>query len=452
MTHVNYIVAIDLGTSHLVGMVGRKNAKGTLSILAKEIEDPASSIRRGCVYNVRETAQRIHRLVLKLQNKISSQLPGFQIEKVYIGVGGQSLRTINHSEVRALNTAEVVTEEDIKALDEQCLSYNPDMLDVLGISSPVYFLDDKFAANPVGIPCKRIEARYELIVGRSSIRKFIVSSLVQAKIDLAGILVSPLSLADAMLSRNEKDLGCILINLGAGVTSVVVYKNGNLIDLSVIPLGGDLITKDLMTLRLVKSEAERLKVTYGSALMDKNKEGTIPLASADGLGIREIEHNEINMIVEARAKEIVENVYARVEDTREIDALGAGIVLAGGASALKNLPELIQERFKQEVRYSTIRKEWMEGGGEMLGDPNYMTAISLLLKGTENCVLYNTPEVPVVDIKKEKIKEEEEEEEEEEEDVVEKKFPKSSKRKTDSKVPNLFNKINEKLGKLFDED
>lgn len=441
MTHANYIVAIDLGTSHLVGVVGQKNANGTLSVLAHEIEDPASSIRRGCVYNVKETAQKIHRLVLKLQNKMSSRLPGFLIEKVYIGVGGQSLRSIDHSEVRTLNTDEVVTEEDIKALDDQCQSYDPDLLDVLGISSPVYFLDDKFAANPVGIPCKRIEARYKLIVGRPSIRKFIINSLEHAKIDLAGILVSPLSLADAMLSRNEKDLGCILVNFGAGVTSVVVYKNGNLIDLSVVPLGGDLITKDLMTLHLVKSEAERLKITYGSAMMDKNKEGTISLASTDGVGMREIEHNEINMIVEARAKEIVENVYARVEDTGETDALGAGIILAGGASALKNLPELIQERFKQETRYSTIRREWIEDGEEMLGDPNYMTAISLLLKGTENCALYNVPKTPVVEI-------DEEDDDEEDDEVIVIKPKKTKKRKDASKGPNLFDRIKG----LFDED
>ena len=443
MTHANYIVAIDLGTSHLVGMVGQKNADGTLSILAEEIEDPASSIRRGCVYNVKETAQRIHRLILKLQNKISNRLPGFLIEKVYIGVGGQSLRSIDHTEVRTLNTDEVVTDEDIRILDEQCRAYNPELLDVLGISSPVYFLDDKLAANPVGIPCRRIEARYKLIVGRPSIRKFIVSSLEHAKVELAGIIVSPLSLADAMLSRNEKDLGCTLINFGAGVTSVVVYKNGNLIDLSIVPLGGDLITKDLMTLHLVKSEAERLKVTYGSALMDKNKEGTIPLSSADGAGMREIEYNEINMIVEARAKEIVENVYARVAETGELDALGAGIIISGGASALKNLSELVQERFKLEVRYSTIRREWLDNGEEMLGDPDYMTGISLLIKGTENCALYNVPKTPVVE-----VDDEDDDDEEEEEEVIIVKPKKVKKKKDSSKGPNLFDRIKG----LFDED
>ncbi|MDR2921684.1 MAG: cell division protein FtsA [Tannerella sp.] len=438
MTHTDYIVAIDLGTSHLVGMVGQKNSSGTISILAWEVEDSASCIRRGCVYNVEETAQRIHRLVLKLQNKLSSKLPGFRIEKVYIGVGGQSLRSMDHSEVRTLSADEVVTEDDIHALDEQCQAYRPDMLDVLGISSPVYYLDDKYAQNPVGIPCKRIEARFKLMVGRPSIRKFIVSSLERAKISLAGIIVSPLSLADVVLSQNEKDLGCALINFGAGVTSVVVYKGGNLIHLSVIPFGGKLITKDLMNLHLVEAEAERLKITYGSALLDKNKEGMISLGATDGAGMREIEQSEINMIVEARAKEIVENVYARVEATNEIDSLGAGIILTGGASALKNLQELVEDRFKQSVRNSTIRKKWLENGDEMLGNPDYMTVISLLIKGTENCASYIVPKAVVV----------EEEDEEDVKEEVKPEKPKKTKSDTNTKMPNLFNK----LKGLFDED
>lgn len=438
MTHADYIVAIDLGSSHLVGMVGQRNPSGTVSILAWEIEDSASCIRRGCVYNVEETAQRIHRLILKLQNKLSSKLPGFRIEKIYIGVGGQSLRSIDHSEVRTLSTDEVVTEDDIKKLDQQCQSYHPDMLDVLGISSPVYFLDDKYAVNPVGIPCKRIEARFKLIVGRPSIRKFIVNSIERAKVSLAGIIVSPLSLADAVLSQDEKELGCAFIDFGAGVTSVVVYKSGNLIHLSVIPLGGKLITKDLMDLHLIESEAERLKITYGSALPDKNKDGLISLGAMDGAGMREIEQNEINMIVEARAKEIVENVYARVEATDDSDALGAGILVTGGASSLKHLRELLQERFMKEVRYSTIRKKWIENGDEMLGNPDYMTAISLLIKGTENCASYVVPKEPVAG----------DADEEDEEEEVRTEKQRKTKPSRDSKMPNLFSK----LKGLFDED
>ena len=385
MAHENYIVAIDLGTSHLVGMVGMKSAQGTLSILAEEVEPSASCIRRGYVYNVEDTAHRINRLIMKLQNKLSSDLDGLRIEKVYIGIGSQSLRSYKHVEVKIINTDSVVSEEDINKLAEQCRAFKPDMLDVLGISSPIYYVDGALVENPVGIPCKRIEAHYKLIVGKPAIRNNITNSIKRTKIKLAGIIVSPLALADTIFSRNEKELGCALIDFGAGVTSVVVYKQKELVHLSVIPLGGNLITRDLTSLRLVESEAEQLKITYGSAVLGKNKENADSIEAREGIGL-----HEINTVVEARAREIVENVYAQIKSTGEMDALKT-IVLAGGASALKNLQDLVRERFKKEVCFSTIGKEWMEENDTRIGNPRYMTAISLLIKGTESCVYVPPP-------------------------------------------------------------
>jgi len=398
MAHTNYIVAIDIGTSCLVGMVGVKNAQGTLYILADEVEDSASCIQRGCIFNVTDTAHRIHRLLLKLQNKLSSKLPDFRIDKVYIGVGGQSLHSIEHFEVDTINTNAVVTSEDIKKLDEQCKAYKPEKFDVLGIPPPTYYVDGKITDNPVGIPCKRIEAHYKLIVGQSSIRNYIKNCFdLITDIKPAGIIVSPLSLADAMLSRDDKELGCVLIDFGAGTTSVVVYKRNKLVHLCVIPLGGDLITKDLTSLPFVESDAERLKTKYGSALMNKDKESPV-FDAKDGIGIR-----EFNTVVEARAQEIVENVCAQVKLSK-VDSLGAGVFLAGRASALNNLQELVQEKLKQEVRYSTIRKECMENEDERMGNPLYMTAISLLIKGTENCVYYVAPPITEPPVGDEPIK------------------------------------------------
>ena len=357
----DYIVAIYLGTSHLVGMVGKKNSRGALSIVAEEVKESSGCIRRGRIHNVAETAARIKRLVLELQNK----LPNLRIEKVYIGIGGQSLRSIDHSEVRTIRADAFVSEEDIQLLNEQCKSYRPEMSDVLAIAPPVYYLDDKRTSNPVGVSCRRIEARYKLVVGQPIIRKSIINSIEQqAGITVAGIIVSPLALAEAILTRNEKELGCAVIDFGAGVTSIVVYKNGYLAYLGVIPLGSDLITRDLTSLRLVESEAERLKITYGNAKPNENQEGSISLDTVDGIGTRKINLSEIDMVVEARAKEIVQNVYARIEENKLTNALGAGIVL----------------------RYSAIRKGLVDDASDKVSDPRYMSALSLLLQGTESCV------------------------------------------------------------------
>ena len=388
MAYTDFIAAIDLGTSHMVGMVGTKNATGALSIIAYEVENSGTCIRRGCVYNVKETASKIRRLILKLENKLG----GAKIGQVYVGLGGQSLRSIEHTVCKVLGTEGVVT-EIIDSLYQECKDYRPDMLTVLDVVSPSYFLDDKPESNPVGVPCSRIEARYKLIVGRPSLKLNIINSISeQAKIEIAGILVSPLALGDVVLSDNEKDLGCALIGFGAGVTTITVYKGGKLASLSVVPFGGNLITKDITNLRVVESEAERLKITYGSAKADRDNDMTIQVSLADGMGLREIKLAELNGVIESRMDEILENVYARLEATGLMSALGAGIVITGGGAALKNLPAVMSERLKMEIRYSAVRKGIVASGDLVVAsNPEYAVAVGLLAKGTKNCALYIPP-------------------------------------------------------------
>ncbi|MCC8200167.1 MAG: cell division protein FtsA [Tannerellaceae bacterium] len=441
MAYTDFIAAIDLGTSHLVGMVGVKSESGALSIIAHEVENSATCIRRGCVYNVEETANKIKRLILKLENK----LQGAKIGKVYVGIGGQSLRTIDHTVPKILGVDGVVTEEVIDSLYQECASYRPDMMDVLSITSPAYYLDGKHEVNPVGIPCNRIEARYKLVVGRPSLRRYVINSIAErAKIEIADIIVSPLALADMVLSEDEKDLGCALIGFGAGVTSLTVYKSGQLVSLCVIPFGGNLITKDITSLNLVEAEAERIKKTYGSAIQDKDSDAAIQVSSADGMGLREVKLADLNNVVEARLQEILENVYARLEATGLMDGLGAGIIITGGASALKNLPDAIRNRLKIDVRYAAVRKNIIQRNDLVAADPEYAVAVGLLAKGTKNCAAY-IPTSPKPTPKPE-----------EEEEATKVTSPESPKKKAEKKGPGLFSRLTkniDNMGKmLFDDD
>ncbi|MCD7916547.1 MAG: cell division protein FtsA [Tannerellaceae bacterium] len=441
MAYTDFIAAIDLGTSHLVGMVGVKSESGALSIIAHEVENSATCIRRGCVYNVEETANKIKRLILKLENK----LQGAKIGKVYVGIGGQSLRTIDHTVPKILGVDGVVTEEVIDSLYQECASYRPDMMDVLSITSPAYYLDGKHEVNPVGIPCNRIEARYKLVVGRPSLRRYVTNSIAErAKIEIADIIVSPLALADMVLSEDEKDLGCALIGFGAGVTSLTVYKSGQLVSLCVIPFGGNMITKDITSLNLVEAEAERIKKTYGSAIQDKDSDAAIQVSSADGMGLREVKLADLNNVVEARLQEILENVYARLEATGLMDGLGAGIIITGGASALKNLPDAIQNRLKIDVRYAAVRKNIIQRNDLVAADPEYAVAVGLLAKGTKNCAAY-IPPPPKPTPKPE-----------EEEEATKVTPPEPPKKKAEKKGPSLFSRLTkniDNMGKmLFDDD
>ena len=384
----DYIVAIDFGTSHITGIVGEKNTDGTFSIIACETENPASCIHRGNIYNVENTAGCVNNLIKKLEKN----LKGSFIDKVYVGVGGQSLRIIEHVESKEINAGQVVSEDDILSLQEKCAKFKPDKTDVLYIVPPVYFVNERHEAEPVGVSCKELgkpnllEAKYKIVIGRPSIRMDIDKSIKdRCKKEVAGIIVSPLALADAMLNKEEKDLGCALVDFGAGVTSVAVYKNGILLQLSVIPFGGNLITRDITSLQVTEAVAENLKIENGSALPNKEDDDKTVKVWMEG-GDREISINDLNAIIEGRAKEITENVFARISEAIEIKSLGSGIVLAGCASALKGLEEMLKERCKTKIRFSAIRDGLVRGRDNMIGDPLYMQAVSLMLKGTQSCV------------------------------------------------------------------
>lgn len=445
MAYRDFIAAIDLGTSHIVGMVGTKNEVGALSIIAYEVENSGTCIRRGCVYNVKETALKIKRLIQKLENKLS----GVKIGKVYVGLGGQSIRSIEHTVCKVLGTDGVVTDEIIDSLYQECKNYRPDMLSVLDVVSPTFFLDDKPESNPVGVPCTRIEGRYKLIVGRPSLRLNTVNSIAeQAKVGIANIEVSPLALGDVVLSANEKDLGCALVDFGAGVTTVSVYKGGKLASLSVIPLGGNLITRDITHLKVVESEAERLKVAYGSAKMDANADMTIQVSMADGMGLREIKLADLNNVIEARMNEILENVYAQLEATGLMNVLGAGVVITGGGAALRNLPAVMMDRLKMEVRYSSVRKGVVVGGDVTIlaSHPEYAVAIGLLAKGTENCAIVLPDPEPVEETGKELGSEESDPSSKPSNSGKTEKGGKKGK-------PGFWDRVADKFGKtLFEED
>lgn len=444
MAYTDFIAVIDLGTAHLEGVVGMKTASGALTVIAQETEDSGTSIRRGCVFNIEETAAKIKKLVRKLENKLN----GARIAKVYVGIGGQSLHSIEHSVVRKLEDDEVVTDEIIDLLFEECRMFKPELLDVLDIVSPSYYVDDRLEPNPVGVPCKQIEARYKLIVGRPSVRRHLEISAERAQIKLAGILISPLALADVVLSDNEKKLGCGLINFGAGVTSLSVYKGGKLQSLCVIPLGGHLITKDLGKLHLVESEAERIKITYGNVISDKEDETTIQVNAVDGIGMREVRLSEVNYVIESRMKEILENVFAQLEANDLVKSLGAGIVITGGASCLRNLAEVIQKRLKLETRYASLRKGLVENSLDAVNTDNAV-AVGLLMQGSENCALVTVaPKEPTSLFGDDAVKIAPEENQSGSSKKEKEEQPVRKKRK----FSDLFNKGIDKIGTLFDED
>jgi cell division protein FtsA len=343
------------------------------------------------VFNIGETAVRLSSLVRKLE----SQLEGSRIAKVYLGTGGQSIRSIDHKVTRELEGEEEVTEEILDLLYEECRAYKPEGLDVLEIVPPAYRVDGKRTFNPVGVPCRSIEASFKLIVGRPSLRRHILHTAERAHVRVAGIMISPLVEAEVLLTENEKELGCAVVDFGGGVTSVTVFKEGRLQLLQVIPLGSRLITRDLTELNLVETEAERVKVTYGSVEVDKEDTSTVQVNGEDGSKQSDIRLLDINTIVEARAKEILENVLIRLEKPEVVKLLGTGVVITGGGANLRKVAEVIKGRLKKDVRYASLRKGMFEEGTSPYLDTCDAVATGMLMvPDVENCARRSAPAAP----------------------------------------------------------
>lgn len=368
--HKEIIVTIDIGTSKIIAAAGEKDEKGAIHILALETETTKTSVRRGRIYNVGEVSRKIASLLDRLNRRLNEK-----ILKVYVGVGGQSLMTETYSAIEETEGT-IIDEQLLQSLREKCDNYHSDLLEVLDVVSPEYFVDGKSEKKPIGVSCKKIEAQFKLILGNPAIKRNINICISNSDIEIAGYFVAPLATANVILTDLEKNLGCALVEFGAGVTYLSVYKNNLLKYLATIPIGANVITKDISSLNILEEEAEDLKITYGHALVDGKKESDYPAKII--ANNREINTEDLNDIIEARVNEIIANIKNQLEISGFANSLGSGIIIAGGGTALKNLADSIEEKTKQKVRVSRIENEVTNG---------------LLQLGTENCI--KKPEIPI---------------------------------------------------------
>lgn len=381
MERREFIVAIDLGTSKIAAVAGVKDALGFITVLAVEQEASNGCIRRGVVYNVDETAAKIKKLIAKLESKLPNK-----IAKAYVGISGQSLQSLDHSVSLHFDTETTITEDIINQLYQEAKTFQPELLDLLDAVYPRYEVDGKNEQNPSGVMGTDIAAHYKMIVARPSIKRNIVRAAEKAGLSLAGYFITSLAVGNFLLTDTEKDLGCALIDFGAGTTTLSVYKGGSLRHLVVFPFGGNSITKDICSLNIIESEAEQVKVRYGRVgAADTGDQDLAISTSGDVYGAQQIKVFDLNVVIEAREEEIIENIINQIELSEPSKNLGAGIVLTGGAVAMKGLAEKIRTKINCEVRMPSPKRIQALGTLPDVHDPAYLQAISLMALGKENC-------------------------------------------------------------------
>lgn len=386
MTQSGFIAAIDLGTHSIKGVVGRKNENNVVSIIASGEQPSSNCIRRGMVYNIEETGANVRRLITMLENSM-----GRKIGKVYVALGGQSLRSMEFTKSIELSPGEMVFEEMIEGLHELAEQFVPELARAYAVADVEYFVDGKPERKPVGVTGYRVEANFKLVTGRPNLLGNVEKSITgKAELPIAQYIVGALATAAATLSDEEKELGCALVDFGAGTTTLSVYKGGILRSMVVIPFGGKSITRDIRALNFTESDAEQLKIKYGKVM----KKQETPFLASPFSEKPDVDMSQLNRVIEMRLDEITANLKEQIKlSGYEGESLGAGLIITGGASQLENLDDYLEQKLKMSVRRATVKKTLVNNAPELVNDPAYTRVLGMLLLGDEDCE-YKEVETP----------------------------------------------------------
>ena len=337
MATTEFIAAIELGSSKVTGIAGRKNSDGSMQVLAYAKEDSSSFIRKGVIYNLNKTAQSLTSIINRLEGDLKES-----IAKVYVGISGQSLRTVRNVVSRDLKEETLISQELVDAICDENLEIPLIDMDILDVAPQEFKIDNFLPDTPVGVLGNHIEGRFLNIVARASIKNNLERCFEQAKIKIADLLIAPLVTANAVLSESERRSGCALVDFGADTTTISVYKGNILRFMTVLPLGGNCITRDITSLRIEEEEAEALKITYADATYEEEGEekATCQLEDEE----RTIQLGILNVIIGARAEELIDIVWNQIQLSGYDDKLLAGIIITGGKANLKNLDEVLRKR------------------------------------------------------------------------------------------------------------
>lgn len=440
MEQSGFIVGIDLGTSKIVGVLGRKNEQGVISVLASESIPSDSSVKYGVIYNIDETAGKIKKLISLLENKV-----GKKIGKAYVSVAGKSLRAIEHKETKLLDGTMPITFAMLDNMEQQAKLNKPDFFTNYSVVAPEYFLDGNYEEDPIDKIASTIEGHYRLVIGRPNIKTNLIKSLTdKAQIEIAGFIVGPVAVGALLLDEQDRQDGCALVDFGAGTTTVSIYKSGLLRYMSVIPFGGRTVTKDIQELGFVFDSAESYKIRYGKLGKDKNK------ASVDVAP--EVDLKELNKVIQLREDEIILNVINQIKESGYADKLDAGIVITGGASLMSGLVDHLAEKSQLPVKKAIAKRVYINNAAELLQNPVYTQALSLLLFANENCEKKEIPAPIVIEPVEAPVVEQKEEERIEEPESKKHKKPKKEKEGKQTSLFNFFEKIQNFGGTMFNDE
>lgn len=373
MENKQYIVALEIGSSKIVGVIALKeNPQGNISIRTIEEVKISECVRYGCIKNVEEVKHYINDVIKKLESHMNDA----KINSIYLGLAGRSIRNITTHVSRHLDMETAITQDTINSLIQEGKQVELKGFEVLDIVPRKFLVDNVEAKKPVGTFGSDISATLNTIIGKS-ILKTNLYRVIEQNIRINDIINSPLAVADNILTYDERQLGCMLIDFGAETTTVSIYKNDALIYLATLPLGGRNITRDIMSLNVLEDKAEELKKTIGNAMATDSAQNSMQV---DGISV-----SDVSKYVVARSGEIVANIneqlnYADVK----ADELSAGIILIGGTSHLNGFSELLEKTTKLKVRRGNYPTHVNVLDPKAQNSDSYIQAVAIATQAAEH--------------------------------------------------------------------
>lgn len=375
------IVGLDIGTTKIACLVGKKNEYGKLELLGMGKAESVG-VRRGVVSHITPAVQAI-RLAVE-QAKLNADT---EISVVNVGIAGQHIKSLQHRGVITLeNLEEEISQKDVDALikDMHKLVLPPGE-SIIHVLPQDFIVDNESGIkDPIGMSGIRLEANFHIITGLVTAVQNIYKCVRKADLEVADLTLEPLASSDAVLSAEEKEAGVALVDIGGGTTDVAIFQDGIIRHTAVIPFGGNIITDDIKEgCTIIRKQAELLKVKFGSALASENQANDIVvIPGLNGRDPKEISVKNLAHIIQARMEEIIEQVYFEIRNSGFERKLIAGIVITGGGAQLKHIPQLFEYLTGMDTRigYPT---EHLSSGNEKVSSPMYATGVGLVLKGFE---------------------------------------------------------------------
>tara|TARA_B100000809_G_scaffold265933_1_gene326414 strand:- start:2832 stop:4109 length:1278 start_codon:yes stop_codon:yes gene_type:complete len=377
------VVGLDIGTTKIVVIVGRKNEHGKLEVLGMG-KSESIGVSRGVVSNIDKTVQSIRLAVEDAEAK-----SGVDIKVVNVGIAGQHIKSLQHRGIKVRhNVEDEISQNDINALIDDM--YKLVMLpgeEIIHVLPQEYIIDNEQGIkDPIGMAGVRLEANFHIITGQIAAAKNIYKCVHKAGLEVEDLILEPLASSEAVLSPEEKEAGIALVDIGGGTTDIAIFQDGIIRHTAVIPFGGNSITEDIKEgCGIIKNQAELLKIKFGSALASESKENEIvSIPGLRGREPKEISLKTLAQIIQARMEEVIENIYYEIKNSGYENKLICGIVVTGGGSQLKHISQLLEYVTGMDTRIGYPNEHLAKGNAEELTSPLFATGVGLVIKGYES--------------------------------------------------------------------